>query len=208
MKIGWLTGWAVPAPWFEALLHRALPEAEHFLVQPGPDALAKLEKAAPFDWVGGYSLGSLLLLREAARASRLGQVALFAPIFAFPREAGLGGRVARAQVRQLSRWLRRDAPAALTDFYAQAGLDVVPETGMFTLGDLLWGLDCLENDCAEPPLPAGWCAWCGDKDALLDAVRLQALSADVRILSGATHHPAALLHAFAADLVLGRGGAT
>jgi malonyl-CoA O-methyltransferase len=198
MKIGWLLGWAVPEAWFVSLVRQALPEAEHTFVVAEPDALAQLERAGPFDWVVGYSLGSLLLLREAARVERLGRVALLAPIFAFPREAEQGGRVAQTQVRQLSRWLRRDAPAALVDFYARAGLDVPPESVPVAATDiLLWGLERLENDRAEPPLPAGWRAWCGANDALLDAARLGELAPSVQIVAGATHHPAALLRAFA-----------
>jgi len=198
MKIGWLMGWAVPEAWFMPLARQALPDADHVFVAAEPDALLRLEEAGPFDWVVGYSLGSLLLLREAARANRLGRVALLAPIFAFTREAELGGRVAQTQVRQVSRWLRRDAPAALADFYARAGLNVPQEYAPATATDiLLWGLERLENDRAEPPLPAGWRAWCGASDMLLDATRLCALSPSVQIVAGATHHPAALLRALA-----------
>jgi malonyl-CoA O-methyltransferase len=201
MKIGWLMGWAVPEAWFAPLARQALPDAEHVFVAAEPDALAQLEKAGPFDWVAGYSLGSLLLLRETAHADRLGHVALLAPIFAFPSEEALGGRVAQTQVRQLSRWLRRDAPAALADFYARAGLDVPPEpTPTIAMDILLWGLERLENDRAEPRLPAHWRAWCGVNDALLDATRLCALAPSVQVVAGATHHPAALLRAFAHEV--------
>jgi SAM-dependent methyltransferase len=202
MKIGWLMGWAVPEAWFAPLARQAWPEAEHTFVAAESDALAQLEKAGPFDWVAGYSLGSLLLLREAVRADRLGRVALLAPIFAFPREAELGGRIAQTQVRQLSRWLRRDAPAALADFYARAGLDVPPEHTPAAAPDILrWGLERLENDRAEPPLPENWRAWCGANDALLDATRLCELAPSVQILAEVTHHPAALLRAFKEEVV-------
>ena len=201
MKIGWLMGWAVPEAWFAPLARQALPEADHVFVAAEPDALGLLEKAGPFDWVAGYSLGSLLLLREAARASRLGRVALLAPIFAFSREAKLGGRVAQAQVRQISRWVGRDAPAALADFYARAGLEVSPGYAPATATDILrWGLERLEKDRAEPPLPEDWRAWCGANDALLDATRLRELMPPVQIVAGATHHPAALLRAFAHEV--------
>ena len=205
MKIGWVLGWAVPETWFAALARGALPEVEHHLVAAGPDALAKLEQAAPFDWVAGYSLGSLLMLRESARAGRLGRTALLAPIFAFPREANLGGRVARAQMRVLARWVRRDARAALADFFVRAGLEV-PDFTPASVDELLWGLEQLENDRVEPPLPAGWCAWCGENDALLDAAKLQALSPSVEIVPGGTHHPAGLLRAFAAEVAAVKGG--
>lgn len=206
MKIGWLMGWAVPEAWFASLARNAFPAAEHVFIAAAPDALARLEKAGPFDWVAGYSLGSLLLLGAAEQAGRIGRVALLAPIFAFPREAELGGRIAAGQVRQLARWLRRDPRAALADFYARAGLDVPPEGALVKVEDLLWGLERLEKDRAEPPLPAGWSAWCGANDALLDAVRLQALAPSVQIIAGATHHPAVLLRAFAGETVSATGG--
>jgi hypothetical protein len=90
MKIGWLMGWAVPEAWFAPLARQALPDAEHVFVAAEPDALARLERAGSFDWVAGYSLGSLLLLREAARADRLGRVALLAPIFCVSARSGAG----------------------------------------------------------------------------------------------------------------------
>ncbi|HXA14401.1 MAG TPA: methyltransferase domain-containing protein, partial [Opitutaceae bacterium] len=199
MKIGWLLGWAVPETWFAPLVREVFPKAEHTFVAAAPDALAQLEKAGPFDWVAGYSLGSLLLLRESARASQLGRVALLAPIIAFPREAELGGRVARAQVQQLSRWLRRDARAALADFYTRAGLGVPPVCAVETPEILWWGLERLENDRAELPLPLGWRAWCGANDVLLDAARLHSLAPAVKIVAGATHHPAGLVRAFSEE---------
>lgn len=202
MRIGWLLGWAVPEEWFAPLAREALPPAEHCFIDAVPGALDRLEKAGPFDWVAGYSLGSLLLLRESARAERLGRVVLLAPIFAFPREAKLGGRVALGQVRQLARWLRRDARPALADFYLRAGLDVPPESAPASPDGLLWGLESLANNRQEPPLPTGWQAWCGADDALLDAGRLNALAPSVQIVAGATHHPGALLHAFAREATL------
>ena len=52
----------------------------------------------------------------------------------------------------------------------------------------------------EPPLPAGWHAWCGAEDPLLDAGRLHVLAPEIRVVSGATHHPAALLRAMAKEI--------
>jgi len=191
-------GWAVPEAWFADLARAALPGAGHVFVEAGPEAISQLEMQGAFDWIVGYSLGTHLLLSEAERASRLGRVALLAPIFAFPREAELGGRVARAQVRQLARWLRREPAAALADFYRCAGLDVPDELGP-TAGtqNLRWGLERLENGSVRPPLPAGWCAWCGADDALLDVARLQVIAPEIQIVAGATHHPTALLRAWA-----------
>lgn len=197
MKIGWLLGWATPEAWFAPLAREAFPTAEHVFIAATPHAWPALEAAAPYDWLAGYSLGTLLLLNNAERATRLGRVALLAPVFAFTREDELGGRVARAQVRYLARWLRRNPVAALADFYERAGL-VVPLRIQpdVSADDLLWGLGQLENVRIPPVLPEGWRAWCGDDDALLDAARLCALVPEVQRVPGGTHHPRSLLQAF------------
>ena len=201
-RIGWINGWAVPEAWFRQKVQAALPGVEHVVVAARSDALDRLEVGGPYDWVVGYSLGSLLLLGEVERASRLGRVALLAPIFAFPREANAGGRVARAQVRQLARWVQRDALAALADFFALAGLDVTAERqSAVELDGLLWGLERLVQDRVEPRLPAGWSAWCGSVDPLLDAARLKELVPPLSVVPGAGHHPAALLRVFAEEVL-------
>ena len=223
LRIGWVLGWAVPEAWFAPLARAALPGAAHTFFPAAPDALAALRTAGPFDWLAGYSLGAQLLLGAeqvarvdpnawwgcAATESALGstrsairpRVALLAPMFAFPREENTGGRMARTQVRYLARWLRRDPAAALADFYARAGLGVSPEQAAGLAPEILqWGLDQLETVALLPVLPAGWRAWCGADDPLLDAARLQELAPEIAVVPGATHHPAALLREFSAAL--------
>jgi len=199
MKMGWLMGWAVPESWFAPLVGEAFPDARHTFVAATPGALDRLETAGPFDVVVGYSLGAELLLAAGERVSAWGRIALLAPVLAFPREEDLGGRVARTQVKQLARWLKRDPAAALADFYQRAGLDVTVNVPGST-EKLLWGLEQLEILRVEPPLPAGWRAWCGAEDALLDAARLHALVPEIRLVPGATHHPAKLLCSLAEEL--------
>jgi hypothetical protein len=123
---------------------------------------------------------------------------LLAPIFGFPNEAGSGGRVAQAQVKFLSRWLRRAPREALADFYTRADLDVLPpeKINPADLDRLLWGLTQLETVTVPPELPLGWSAWCGAQDALLDAKLIEALIPEIQIVANATHHPAALLRAW------------
>ena len=152
----------------------------------------------PVDWIVGHSLGAFLLLREPERVARAGRVALLAPIFAFPREAGAGGRIARAQVEYLARWLKRDRRVALADFYARAGLDVPAHSyPRETSEELAWGLERLAHDRVEPGIPEGWRAWCGADDALLDAAKLHALAPAIAVVAGATHHPRELMRAMA-----------
>ncbi len=199
MKMAWVLGWAVPEAWFAPLVYRAFRDAEHTFIPAGPEAATRIQALPSCDWLVGYSLGAQVLLAAAARGMSLGRVTLLAPIFAFPREEALGGRVARTQVRHLARWVRRDAPAALADFYARAGLDVPANLALPTATEeLLWGLGCLENERIEPPPPAGWRLWCGTEDTLLDAERLREIAPGTRRVPG-THHPAALLQAMAED---------
>jgi hypothetical protein len=195
--MGWLLGWAVPESWFAPMARQAFPGASHTFFAATPGALEQIEAAGPFDRMAGYSLGAQLLLALPAQAAVGRDVVLLAPFFAFARETGLGGRIARAQVRQLARWLRCDPAAALADFYVRAGLDVPSGAVIPPLADLLWGLERLENDRMEPRLPAGWRAWCGAEDPLLDAAALQAAVPEVRIVADATHHPAGLLRVMA-----------
>jgi hypothetical protein len=208
MKFGWLLGWAIPESWFAEKVRVAFPSDTHQFFAAAPGALGQLAAAGPFDWVAGYSLGSLLLLLEADRAATLGRVALLAPIWSLPTEEKMGGRVARAQVRALAQWLRRDEAAAIADFYDRAGLEI-PE-GLAPGGSkeqLLWGLAGLEKLRVDGGLPAGWCAWCGEGDALIDARQLQQHVPEVRLVPQATHEPGELLAAFAAALAAAPAGA-
>jgi len=157
MTIGWLLGWAVPEPWFRALAQEAFPEAQHVFAAAAPGALDRLEAAGPFDWLAGYSLGTLLLLSNPAQSERIGRrVALLAPIFAFPREALSGGRIPRAEILLLARRLRRDPVSALANFYTLAGLDLPADRGSL-LPDAVYegakGGSLLPR--AGPDLPSG-----------------------------------------------------
>lgn len=194
----------MPAPWFATKVAEIRPDAEHVVIEPGPDALDRLERSGPFDVIGGYSLGSHLLLSEAARVSALGaEVALFAPVFGFAREEGLGGRVARAQVRYLARWLRTDPRAALADFYRRAGLaDCDGPADGADLSVLEWGLTRLIESQAPAVLPRCWTARVGENDSLLEARELCARVAGVKLVRGATHHPSALLAAWTGEGVV------
>jgi hypothetical protein len=198
MRIAWVLGWAVPETWFAPLARAALPVAEHGFFAASPNWLAQVCASGPWEVIAGHSLGTLLLLQEAAAVSRLApRVVLFAPVFGFPREAELGGCVERTQVNYLMRWLRKDRCAALEDFYVRAGLAGCGAEMMTAPdGQLQWGLERLANDQATPVLPAGWRAYAGGRDALLDAGKLAGKVDGVMIVAEAAHHPDALLRAW------------
>jgi len=195
----WISGWAVPPDWFAEQARGVWPGINHTAVAT-PDADSALA-AGGFDLLGAYSLGTLWLLRQADHVPENVPVALLAPIFAFPAEAGLGGRIPRAQLRAQRRHLRRDAPAALLEFAQLSGLAAlnIPtppnEFSADHLAALDTGLGWLEDWTASAPPPAHWEGWVGDSDPLLDAPRLRSLWPTLSVVPDAGHSPLPLLHA-------------
>lgn len=201
MRIAWILGWAVPEAWFAPLARAEFPQAEHRFFAASPNWLAQVCAEGPWDVIAGYSLGTLLMLKEAGAVSRLAPcVVLFAPIFAFPQEQALGGRVPLIQVKLLARRLKTDRAAALADFYTQAGLSECAADES-PAGLLQWGLERLADDRVEPVLPAGWLAYAGAEDTLLDAAELQRLEPRIITIGGTTHHPVALMQVWGETLV-------
>ena len=201
MRISWILGWAVPAGWFAPLAQAAFPDAENHFLAAEPNWLEHLRAGGPWDAVAGYSLGSLLLLQEAAAVRQVTpRVVLLAPVLAFAQEEALGGKVPRTQVRYLARWVRRDPVAALADFYTRAGLLGCEKAGpLVSAEELQWGLDKLAQDRCDAPWPQGWTGYVGDEDALLDAAVLVRMQPGLNAVTGASHHPQALMHAWARD---------
>ncbi len=201
MRIAWILGWAVPEGWFAPLAQAAFPDAEHHFFAAEPNWLEQLRADGPWDVVAGYSLGTLLLLQEAEAVGQLTpRVVLLAPVLAFAQEEALGGKVPRTQVRYLARWVRRDPVAALADFYARAGLPGCELAGPLVCTEgLQWGLDKLAQDRFDAPWPRGWTGYVGAEDALLDAGVLVRMQPALNAVAGASHHPQALMHAWARD---------
>jgi hypothetical protein len=65
------------------------------------------------------------------------------------------------------------------------------------LTQLQWGLEQLETGAVSAELPSGWNAWCGVDDPLLDSVVLAERISGLKLVVRASHHPAALLQAWA-----------
>lgn len=193
VSVAVLSGWGIApeavAPLFPAGTRVLAPTREN---------VARLAGATR---VVGYSLGALLLLLEAASRGEFScaDVTLCAPFLAFPREAGAGGRVSATQVKFLRRWLKKDAPAALADFYARAGLSFPPPTEAlpYRVEDLDAGLEILataELD-AVPAAARPWKIVLGENDALLDARAVAAAFSgnSVRLVPAGTHDLRTLL---------------
>ncbi|MGN0835392.1 MAG: hypothetical protein ACI4QA_06155 [Candidatus Spyradosoma sp.] len=187
-----LSGWGIApeavAPRFPAGTRVLAPTRENIALLAGAPRVV------------GYSLGAQLLLDAAARGEfSCPDVTLFAPFLAFPREAGAGGRVSATQVKFLRRWLKKDAPAALADFYARAGLSFPPPTDAlpYRIEDLDTGLEFLATAklAAVPAAARSWKIVLGEDDALIDARAAAATFAEnpVRLVPAATHDLRTLL---------------
>ena len=202
MHVMWIGGWGVAPECLRPAAERFLPGASHAFFPPTDSAA---EVSAAGELVVGWSLGAWRILAAAARGVRFRrQVVLLAPFVAFCSEFGLGGRCSQTQVRWLARWLQRDAPAALQDFYSRAGLGTAPAQLPCAVGELLAGLEVLGRDAspalrdfAAAGLPADWQAVVGDNDPLLEATGVTRALPGCRVLAGAGHRAEDLIEAIA-----------
>lgn len=189
----WIGGWGLPTDWLREQAEQVLPFATHTVLAPGPTALNGIDWSR-VDRVAGYSFGAFLLLEHANKIPR--PALLLAPFFAYPAEAGFGGKIRRAQLRFLLRWLKEEPAAALGDFYRRAELDLKPPRDVpYARAELEWGLRHLSKEAAPAHLPEGWTGVIGDQDPLLDGSVLQGLEPRLQVVPGTGHHPGPLLRA-------------
>jgi hypothetical protein len=191
----WIGGWGLPPAWLQEQVATAFSDADHVVIPPGPASMEHVAAAEP-ERIGGFSLGSFLLLKNRERILR--PCLILSPFFGYTEEMKLGGRIREVQVRFLSRWLQRDPLAALDDFYRRAGLDLPPPDELpYPLEDLVWGLEQLATERTAPALPPGWEGLTGRDDPFLASDRLHELEPRLQVVPGAGHHPASLLAAWA-----------
>ena len=191
-EILFIGGWGVSPETQHALLAAHRPEYAWTVAPPVERAVAALLNARRWDARGGYSLGARVLSGALARLppgeAGAPPCVLLCPFAAFPKEAGWGGRASAAQVRYLARWLRRDARAALADFYQRARLSFERDAGElpYAMEDLLEGLEAL---CALAPVPFPARARLvgGAADALIDNAAVKAAFPTLEIHPGAGH---------------------
>jgi len=186
----WVSGWAFPVAETLRIARARWPKVEHTVLAPNRLCLAKLREAlvvGDYERLVGYSLGTQLLLAQRDSLPEI-PIVLFAPIFDFKAEAGMGGRIAVRRLDVLIRWLRRDPRAAVEDFGRRAGMRARPE--YTELGDapedLIWGIEQLRDTGAAPP-GDGVVGAIGEKDLLLDAARMAELWPSLKIIAGAGH---------------------
>ncbi len=194
MKIGWVSGWGIPLEEMRPLAVGHAPDAEHVIYPP---VLGAAEHVAKCDAVIAWSLGAHWVLDAAARGVRFpGKVLLIAPFTSFCAEHGKVGRCSETQVRYLRRWLETDPMAALADFRQRAGLAPATTPALpYDREDLLSGLDRLSQPAgiamisfARQGLPAGWEAYVGEKDTLLNPEGVCQAIVGCQIITEAGHN--------------------
>ena len=173
----WLGGWGIPPKWALDALAQYGHGPHHWL----PPTASNVQSGS-FDTA--YSLGASLLLRHGLASG----TELLAPFFDFKKESSQGGKIARAQLLYIRKWLSRDPLAALNDFYQKAGLPIQVSEIPYPIEDLLWGIEQLLEDVDLPTVPVSATAIWGEKDALLQPSQIQQHFSHSSILPSATHN--------------------
>ena len=117
----WISGWGIYPDQFRSAVELALPEDSHQVLAPTSDALEKA-LASNADRIGGYSLGSLILLSALGQIPENADITCLAPFFAFCKEDQLGGRTPRAVLQKLQQRLQQQPLKTLQLFYRLAKL--------------------------------------------------------------------------------------
>lgn len=139
----WISGWAVYPDRFRSSVELALPEDSHQILAPTPDALEKV-LASDADHIGGYSLGSLILLSALEQIPEDKTITCLAPFIAFCKENPMGGTTPRRTLQTLQKRLHTQPQKALQLFYRLAGLkDPLTDRLPYPIEYLEWGLEQL-----------------------------------------------------------------
>ena len=165
----WMSGWGICPQRFKAVVQTALPEASHIVFPPSSNSVEAALKLSEVSHFGGYSLGSLLLLKHLNRIPEEAQVLCIAPILGFCREDQCGGTTPRIVLEKLQVRLATDPLAALKVFYRLADLSGAPTNPLpYSKDDLTWGLRQLASLKVAPRGMERVRAVIGKRDRLLD----------------------------------------
>lgn len=184
-RIGFVNGWGIgEREALEAFARSGWPDP--VCVQtPSPGWYERLCHCE-LDTVVAYSTGAFLLLNEFA-PPRWRRMVFLAPFRSLVLESGLGGRVRLAQLRYVSRWLQRDALAAVNDFRARAGVGEALEWIPVAENELAWGIEMLATTIATGHVDERARLVVGEKDPLLDPAALGRDWPKLKTLPGVGH---------------------
>lgn len=186
MKALLLNGWGVTADAAAAAIPRSA-GVELEVIPAASDWRDRLEQSSATVLVG-YSTGAFLALSAVELWERFDRVVLFAPFTDYKAEATRGGRIKAVQLKYLLRGLKRDALAAVQDFYDHAGLKFdKPDTAPLPVEDLRWGIERLLLDQVDGEGMDNAECYVGADDRLLDAQRLLELHSGMRVVENAGH---------------------
>jgi hypothetical protein len=190
-------GWGISSSWFAGEVEKAFPVARVRVIAPPAGGEQLLAGGDQADLYLGYSLGSLWLLEHRHHIPARAAKALLAPILAFPREKGLGGKISATELRVLIRSLSRggDARDILSRFHVNAGLGqnpaLLPEAP--DIPQLIRGLEYLRDTLIPGDQTGGFIALIGDADPLLDAQAMTDHVPRLEIVKESGHAPLPLL---------------
>lgn len=164
----WISGWAIDPDRFKSAVERALPNDSHQVLTPAPNALEKA-LAVGADNIGGYSLGSLILLSALEQIPKVANITCLAPFIAFCEEDRMGGATPRGTLQALQKRLQKQPQKTLQLFYRLAGLSD-PLSGQlpYSIEDLEWGLEQLLTLKASTTFPGSVKGFAGLKDPLIN----------------------------------------
>ena len=141
----WISGWGICPKRFKTAVESALPDYSHQVVAPTPNALETVLTSGT-DRIGGYSLGSLILLSALEQFQEAANITCTAPFITFCKEDQLGGTTPKATLRSLQQRLRKQPEKTLQLFYRLAGLKDEPTDRLpYAIEHLEWGLEQLAN---------------------------------------------------------------
>ena len=136
----WISGWAIDPKRFQRTVEDALPKDSHQVLVPEPNAL-KTVLNSHADRIGGYSLGSLILLSALEQIPENARITCLAPFIRFCKDGSLGGTTTIETLQALRQRLSTRPQKTLQLFYRLAGLITEPTHDLpYPIEYLEWGL--------------------------------------------------------------------
>jgi hypothetical protein len=183
----WISGWGICPHRFKDAAASALPNYQHEVLAPTPDALKTVVRCSATR-IGGYSLGSLILLSELERLPKDAEITCLAPFTAFCEEQQRGGTTPLASLQMLQKRLTKQPEKALKLFYRLAGLTDEPTDQLpYSVEDLAWGLEQLAGLQADTTLSCRTKGYVGLKDALIRGTVIQSQWSDCQLIENCSH---------------------
>ena len=166
----WISGWAIQPERFQSVLEKALPGTQQIVLHPGPDAVDQI-LSTNAQRIGGYSLGSLLLLNAFEQIPKNIPLVCMAPILGFCLEDQLGGTTSKESLDKLRSRLHARPSSAIQLFYRLAKLHDEPTEALpYCAADLDWGLKMLSETTVDKHLDLSRVeAWIGREDPLIQS---------------------------------------